>query len=288
MERFVKLIKEFFMLTVGSLVCSIGIGLFLDPNNLAPGGVSGISIILSSILPIETGTIIFLVNIPLVLLGFWKLGYKMMLRTFYCVVWLSFATNKMMLWFGEYSTDDKLIAALAGGVLVAIGIGIIMKMGSTSGGTDIIVRIIRKKYPQLKTNMIFSIVDFSIVVCSAFIFKDLVVAMYATIAVVAQNIVLDKVLYGSDEAKMIFIISDNSTLIAQKLLTDVNVGVTFIKGQGAYSQKEKDIIMAVVKKPLSPRVEEVVKEVDSSAFMIFTSANEIYGQGYKNIFGEKL
>ncbi len=288
MERFVKLIKEFFMLTVGSLVCSIGIGLFLDPNNLAPGGVSGISIILSSILPIETGTIIFLVNIPLVLLGFWKLGYKMMLRTFYCVVWLSFATNKMMLWFGEYSTDDKLIAALAGGVLVAIGIGIIMKMGSTSGGTDIIVRIIRKKYPQLKTNMIFSIVDFSIVVCSAFIFKDLVVAMYATIAVVAQNIVLDKVLYGSDEAKMIFIISDNSTLIAQKLLTDVNVGVTFIKGQGAYSQKEKDIIMAVVKKPLSPRVEEVVKEVDSSAFLIFTSANEIYGQGYKNIFGEKL
>lgn len=288
MERFVKLIKEFFMLTVGSLVCSIGIGLFLDPNNLAPGGVSGISIILSSVLPIETGTIIFLVNIPLVLLGFWKLGYKMMLRTFYCVVWLSFATNKMMLWFGEYSTDDKLIAALAGGVLVAIGIGIIMKMGSTSGGTDIIVRIIRKKYPQLKTNMIFSIVDFSIVVCSAFIFKDLVVAMYATIAVVAQNIVLDKVLYGSDEAKMIFIISDNSTEIAKKLLTDVNVGVTFIKGQGAYSQKEKDIIMAVVKKPLSPRVEEVVKEVDSSAFMIFTSANEIYGQGYKNIFGEKL
>lgn len=288
MERFVKLVKEFFMLAVGSLLCSVGIGLFLDPNKLAPGGVSGISIILSSILPIETGTIIFLVNIPLVLLGFWKLGCKMMLRTFYCVVWLSFATNNMMVWFGEYSTDDKLLAALAGGVLVAIGIGIIMKMGSTSGGTDIIVRIIRKKYPHIKTNMIFSIVDFSIVVCSAFIFKDIVVAMYATIAVVTQNIVLDKVLYGSDEAKMIFIISDQSTAIADKLLKDVDVGVTFIKGQGAYSKKEKDIIMAVVKKPLSPRIEEVVKEVDSSAFMIFTSANEIYGQGYKNILGEKL
>lgn len=288
MERFVKLVKEFFMLAVGSLVCSVGIGLFLDPNKLAPGGVSGISIILSSILPMETGTIIFLVNIPLVLLGFWKLGCKMMLRTFYCVVWLSLATNKMMVWFGEYSTDDKLLAALAGGVLVAIGIGIIMKMGSTSGGTDIIVRIIRKKYPHIKTNMIFSIVDFSIVVCSAFIFKDIVVAMYATIAVVTQNIVLDKVLYGSDEAKMIFIISDQSTAIADKLLKDVDVGVTFIKGQGAYSKKEKDIIMAVVKKPLSPRIEEVVKEVDSSAFMIFTSANEIYGQGYKNILGEKL
>lgn len=288
MERFVKLVKEFFMLAVGSLLCSVGIGLFLDPNKLAPGGVSGISIILSSILPIETGTIIFLVNIPLVLLGFWKLGCKMMLRTFYCVVWLSFATNNMMVWFGEYSTDDKLLAALAGGVLVAIGIGIIMKMGSTSGGTDIIVRIIRKKYPHIKTNMIFSIVDFSIVVCSAFIFKDIVVAMYATIAVVTQNIVLDKVLYGSDEAKMIFIISDQSTAIADKLLKDVDVGVTFIKGQGAYSKKEKDIIMAVVKKTLSPRIEEVVKEVDSSAFMIFTSANEIYGQGYKNILGEKL
>ena len=288
MERIIKLIKEFFVLAVGSLCCGVGMGLFLDPNRLAPGGVSGISIILSSVLPIETGSIIFMINIPLVLLGFWKLGYKMMLRTFYCVILISYSTNNMLVWFGKYATDDLLISALAGGVLVGIGIGLIMKMGSTSGGTDIIVRVLRKKYPHIKTNAILSLVDFCIVVCSAIVFKDIIIALYACIAVVAQNIVLDKVLYGSDEAKMVFIISDKSTEIAGRLLKDVNVGATFIDGKGAYSGKDKEIIMAVMRKALAPKAEEVVKEVDPTAFMIFTSANEIYGQGYKNIFGEKL
>lgn len=288
MERIIKLIKEFFMLTVGSLLCGVGIGLFLDPNRLAPGGVSGISIILSSILPIETGSIIFMINIPLVILGFWKLGYKMMFRTFYCIFLLSYSTNNMLLWLGEYATDDKLISALAGGVLVGMGIGFIMKMGSTSGGTDIIVRILRKKYPHIKTSAILSAVDFCIVVVSAIVFKDIIVALYACIAVVAQNIVLDKVLYGSDEAKLVYIISDRSAELADRLLKDVNVGATYIEGKGAYSGQDKQIIMAVMRKALAPKAEEVVKDVDPGAFMIFTSANEIYGLGYKNIFGEKL
>lgn len=288
MERIIKLIKEFFMLTVGSLLCGVGIGLFLDPNRLAPGGVSGISIILSSIVPIETGSIIFMINIPLVILGFCKLGYKMMFRTFYCILLLSYSTNNALVWFGEYATDDMLISSLAGGVLVGIGIGLIMKMGSTSGGTDIIVRVLRKKYPHIKTSAILSAVDFCIVAASAVVFKDIIIALYACIAVVAQNIVLDKVLYGSDEAKLVYIISDKSTEIANRLLSDVNVGATFIEGKGAYSGQEKQIIMAVMRKALAPKAEEVVKEVDPGAFLIFTSANEIYGLGYKNIFGEKL
>lgn len=288
MERIIKLLKEFLVLAVGSLLCGIGIGLFLDPNRLAPGGVSGISIILSSIIPIETGSIIFMINIPLVILGFWKLGYKMMLRTFYCIILLSYSTNNMLLWLGDYSTDDKLISALAGGVLVGMGIGLIMKMGSTSGGTDIIVRVLRKKHPHIKTNTILSLVDFSIVVVSAIVFKDILVALYACIAVVAQNIVLDKVLYGSDEAKLVYIISDKSAEIADRLLKDVNVGATFIDGKGAYSGQDKQIIMAVMRKALSPKAEEVVKDVDPGAFIIFTSANEIYGLGYKNIYSEKL
>ena len=288
MERIIKLIKEFCVLAVGSLLCGIGIGLFLSPNRLAPGGVSGISIILNSITHIETGSIIFMINIPLVLLGFWKLGFPMMLRTFFCVLLTSYFTNNALVWFGEYATDDKLISALAGGVLVGWSIGMIMKKGSTTGGTDIIVRILRKKYPHIKTSAIFAVMDIGIVAASAFVFKDLIVALYASIAVVTTNIVLDKVLYGSDEAKLVFIISDKSAEIVKRLLEDVDVGATYIKGKGAYSGTDKDIIMAVMRKVLAPKAEEVVKDVDPTAFMIFTSATEIYGQGYKNIFSEKL
>ena len=288
MERIIKLVKEFCVLTIGSLMCGIGIGLFLSPNRLAPGGVSGIGIILNSVTHIETGSIILMLNIPLVLLGFWKLGFKMMLRTFFCVLLTSYSTNNALVWFGEYVTDDKLIAALAGGVLVGLSIGIIMRKGSTTGGTDIMVRILRKKYPHIKTSAIFTAVDICIVAASAIVFKDLIIALYASIAVVTTNVVLDKVLYGSDEAKLVFIISDKSSEIVKRLLKDVNVGATFINGKGAYSGTGKEIIMAVMRKGLAPKAEEVVKDVDPTAFMIFTSATEIYGQGYKNIFGEKL
>lgn len=288
MERVKKYFYEFIMLTLGSLSCGVGIGLFLDPNRLAPGGVSGISIILSSVLPIETGSIIFMINIPLVILGFWKLGYKMMFRTFYCIILISYSTNNMLNWLGEYATDDMLISALAGGVLVGVGIGFIMKMGSTSGGTDIIVRVLRKKHPHIKTNTILSLVDFSIVLVSALVFKDIIVALYACIAVVTQNVVLDRVLYGADEAKMVFIISDKSAEIAARLLKDVNVGATFIEGKGAYSGQNKEIILVVMRKVHAPKAEAVVKEVDPSAFMIFSNANEIYGLGYKNFNSEKL
>ena len=288
MERIIKIIKEFLILAVSSWLCGIGIGLFLSPNKLAPGGVSGISIILNSITNIETGTIIFMINIPLVLLGFWKLGTKMMLRTFFCVWATSYSTNHALVWFENYLTDDKLIAALAGGVLVGVSIGFIMKQGSTTGGTDIIVRVLRKKYPHIKTSAIFAALDFAIVAASAVVFKDVIVALYACISVVTCNVVLDKVLYGSDEARLVFIISDKSIEIVGRLLKDVNVGATFINGKGAYSGSDKEIIMAVMRKSLAPKAEEVVKNVDPTAFMIFTSATEIYGQGYKNIFDEKL
>ena len=119
-------------------------------------------------------------------------------------------------------------------------------------------------------------------------FKDIVLALYALIAVTVSAYVLDKVLYGTDEAKLLYIISDRSQPITEKLLKDLEVGVTFIQGKGAYSGKEKDVIMVAMRKALAPKAEEIVKEVDPTAFMIITSASEVYGQGHKNIFSEKL
>ena len=288
MKNCVKLIFEYGVMTVGTVLYAMGITLFLDPNHLAPGGVTGIGIILSQFLPLETGTIIFMINVPLIILGYLKLGRKLIFRTFYCVTLTSTIIDAVNALYGKAITEDLLISAIAGCSLVGIGIGLIMKQNSTTGGSDIVVRLLRKKFPHIKTGAMFSAIDCVIVAISAVVFKDIVIALYALIAVAVCAFVLDKVLYGTDEAKLLYIISDMSQPITERLLKDLEVGVTFIQGKGAYSGKEKEVIMVAMRKALAPKAEHIVREVDPTAFIIITSASEIYGEGHKNIFSEKL
>ena len=185
-------------------------------------------------------------------------------------------------------TEDKLLAALAGSMMMAIAIGWVFKSGATTGGTDIIIKLLRLKYPHLKTGSLFLITDLTIVAISALVFKDINAALYAGIAVGITSYGLDILLYGRDGAKLIYIISDHSEQITARLLSEVDAGVTHIQGQGAYSGKEKNVIMCVIRIQQAIRAEEIVKEEDPEAFMIVTSASEIYGEGYKSYFSEKL
>lgn len=279
-------ILDYFIITVGAVIYAAGISLFLDPNNLAAGGVTGISVILNRLTGIETGTLYFLCNIPIILLGFWKFGWHFMISTAYATAATSFFTN--LLSNMAIVTGEPLLAAIAGSVLVSVGIGMIFKSGATTGGTDIIIKILRLKYKHLKTGALFLMTDFGIVAISGFVFRDFNIIMYALIAVVITGRVLDMVLYGMDEAKLIYIISDNQQKITERLLEEVDCGVTYLEGEGGYSGRNKRVIMCVVKKMQAPRVEEIVKEEDPAAFMIISSASEIYGEGYKNIFSEKI
>lgn len=280
-------IRNFMMMTLGAAIYSAAIAMFLDANSLAPGGVTGISIILSRLIPMETGTLILLINIPILILGTWKFGWKFIFSTIYCIGIISPLTNFFGTQFGAV-TEDLFLAALAGGALMAVGVGMVFKAKATTGGTDIIVKILRLKIPHLKTGNLFLLMDAVVVTCSAFVFHDVDRAMYAGMTVIVTSLVMDVVLYGKDEAKLIYIISDKSEEITKRLLENLNIGVTYVRGRGAYSGKEKNVIMCVVKKQISPKVEDVIKAEDPQAFLIVSSAQEIYGQGYKNLFSEKL
>lgn len=280
-------IKQFIMMTIGACLYAAGIGMFLDPNALAPGGVTGVSIILSRLIPVETGTLILLFNIPILILGTWKFGFRFIISTIYCIIIISPMTNFFSSRYGAL-TEDPFLAGLAGGALLAVGMGTVFRAKATTGGIDIIVKIIRTKIPYLKTNNLFLLMDAVIVTCSAMVFKDIDKALYAGMTVMITSFVLDMVLYGKDEAKLIHIISDKSEEITKRLLDDLEIGVTYVRGEGAYSGKEKKVIMCVVKKQISPKVEEIIKEEDPMAFMIVSSATEIYGEGYKNLFSEKI
>lgn len=285
-KKWRRRICKFIGITVGAFVYGAGISLFLDPNNLAPGGVSGISIIINRLSGIETGTMIFLLNVPLILLGFWKFGWRFILSTSYTVLASSFFIN-LMTPYGPL-TKEPVLAAMAGSVLVALGLGVVFRMGATTGGMDIVVKMLRMHYPHLRTSSIFFLTDVCIVLCSGFIFRNVDTILYAFIAVILTSRILDVVLYGTDEAKLFYIISDNPEEIAERILGEIDVGVTYLRGEGGYSSQNKRVIMCVTKKQQAPKIEEIVKEEDPRAFTIITSATEIYGEGYKNIFAEKV
>lgn len=285
-KSFKRKVLDYVGITVSAFLYAVAISLFLDPNSLAPGGVTGISIILSRLIPIPTGTLILLLNIPILILGTWKFGVKFIMSTLYCIGLVSLFTN-ILSPIGAI-TQEPILAALAGSCLVAVGVGGVFKSGATTGGVDIIIKVLRLKYPHLKTGSLFLIMDTAVVTLSAFVFKDIDRALYAGLAVIVTSLVLDMVLYGRDGAKMIYIISDKSETIAKRLLDDLGVGVTYMQGSGAYSGKDKKVIMCIMRKQLSPKAEDIIKQEDPQAFMIVTSATEIYGEGYKNIFSERL
>ena len=281
-----KMVMDYLLITVACAIYSVAVSMFLDPNSLAPGGVTGISIILNRLIPVETGTLILLINIPILILGAWKFGLRFSLSTIYSTVLISLFTN--LLSGVKVVTTDPLLAALAGGSLTAIGIGWVFKAGATTGGTDIIIKLLRVKMPHLRTGGLFLAMDAVIVALSAFVFKDIDVALYAGLTVFVISLVLDLVLYGRDEAKLMFIISDKSEEITRRLLEELDIGVTYMRGSGAFSGRDKQVILCAAKKSIAPKTEVIVKEEDPQAFMIITSATEIYGEGYKSYFSEKL
>lgn len=273
-------------IVLGSFMYACGISLFLDPNNLAPGGLIGIAVILNRLLGLETGTLFFVLNIPVVCLGLWKFGPRFIGSTFFAIAINSVFTNDMA-GFGVVTTDP-LLASLAGSILVGAGIAFVFRSGATTGGIDIIIKIIRMKYKHLKTGHLFLSIDIVIVVISGFVFQDFNIVMYALIAVVVSGRVIDYVLYGGDEAKLIYVISDHADQIADRILKEMSVGATFLKGQGAFTGNDKKVILCAVRKNQSPKLEEIVKSEDKKAFLIISSAHEIYGEGYKDIYKEKL
>lgn len=279
-------LKKYIIITVAAFVYAAGVSLFIDPNNMAPGGVTGIAILLSRVVPVSTGTLILLINIPILLFGIWKFGMGLTVSTIYATVLISIGTNVLSPL--EAATHDRLLAAIAGGILSAVAIGTIFKAGATTGGLDIIVKALRLKLPHLKTGNLFFMADAVVVTLSGIVFKDIDAALYAAIAVGCSSVTMDVVLYGRDEAKLLYIISDKPQQITARILKEVDVGMTHIHGRGAYSGVEKQVLMCAMRKTSFPRVEGIIREEDPDAFMIVTSASEVYGEGYKSYFSERI
>ena len=286
MKKTGKIIANYLTLTAAAFVYAVAVSLFLDPNDIAAGGVTGISILISRFVPIPTGTLVLMFNIPIVALGLWKFGLRFIFSTIYTVVCITLFMNALAP-FGAV-TDDLLIAAVLGGALSGTAIAFTFKAGGTTGGIDIIIKVMRTKWRHIKTNVFFLLIDSFVITASWLVFRDLTVAFYAGVVVVIDSIVMDKWLYGSDEAKLFFIVSSEPAKVKQRIMGELSITTTIIPATGAYTNEDREILMVVTRKQIAPKLEEIVKDEDSGAFMIVASASEIYGEGYKDIRRERL
>ena len=278
----VQFLVNMVMITIGCAAYAAGVFLFLDPNALASGGISGVSIILSHLIGIfPTGNWIIIHNVPLLIIATWKFGFKFLFTTIYAIIMSSLFMNLGAEYIGA-ATYDPMLAAFAGPVLVSLGIAIMFHAGASTGGTDILVKLMRLKFKHISTGTIFMIFDVMVIIASAISFKRFELSIYAGVCVVVQTIVVDKLLYGFDSAKMIYIMSEKNDIITQRLLNELDVGATIVHSHGGYTGKNQPVIMCVLKKHQLPKAKELIRAEDNGAFLIVTNATEILGEGYKS------
>lgn len=286
-------VKNYLIITIGCIFYAGGISLFVESAGLFSGGMTGISLIVGTLTKFPTGYLYIIFNIPMFILGLVFFGWKFLVSTGYATV-----LSGLLMRLGRYImetliktpfTEVVAINAVVGAVLFGIGMGLIFRMGASTAGTDVIVKMLRRKFRYLKTGVISFLTDMIVVGCSLLLpgtaelpkFDRL---FYTALHVVVFTVVFDWVLYGGNSAKLVFIITakDKCDAVIQRILKDINTGATIVDAQGAYTKENKAMIMCVVKPFLYPRLRDVVHEEDKEAFMIVSSAKEIYGKGYQN------
>ena len=265
--------------TLGGILYGISVSVFSEPNQIAPGGVTGISIILNSLIHTPVGTMALILNAPLIIWAIVELGYKLVVKTIFAIILTSISIDVIAMFIPPYQGDQMLVAIFAG---VTEGAGLALR-GGTTGGTDTAARLLGRRFPHFSMGRLMMFIDLCVVVISAIVFKSVESAMYAVIVIFVATRLIDAVLYGTDigTGKMLFIMSQKSQEISQAIISQMSRGVTILKSKGAYTGKEGDVLLCAVRKYEVYRLTQLIKEIDIDAFIIIGDAGQINGEGFK-------
>lgn len=276
-----NLVWSYFMITLASAIYAVGFNWFYVPNEIAFGGITGVGQIINAILPwAPIGTVVIILNIPLFILGWRLLGGHLLLSSLYAMAVSSvFIDIVNGIW--TFEAMDPMLACVFGGVLMGASLGMVFQQGATTGGTDLIARLLKLKITWLPMGKLLIATDMVVIVATAIAFGSVYSALYGVVALYIAGIVMDRMLYGLDSAKVAYIISDRFKEIADVLVNDLDRGVTILQGQGGYSGAEKKVLMCAFKQRQIVSIKKMVKELDPSAFIIVCDAHEVLGDGFR-------
>lgn len=275
-------IVDILFFVVGSSIFALGINMFSVPNNIACGGVTGIATMVNHFFPrIPIGVVMLALNIPLFILAFIFLGRKLFIKSFIATVILSVVTD-IFARIIPAGTNDRLLAAIFYGVCSGVGLAIIFMRNATSGGSDIVVKLINKKYPHLSMGRMLLLVDSIVVLASGIAYKNIESALYSAIVVFVSGEVIDLILYGTGHGRVMMIVTSMPQEVSKAIMTSLHRGVTIIPAKGAYTDSDKGMLVCAARAAEVSRINKIVRSVDEHAFTIISEAGEVLGEGFKS------
>ena len=273
--------SAYLWITVGSILYGFAFDWFYAPNLIGYGGLTGVGQVVNAIIPaIPIGMFVLVVNIPLFVLGWKFIGGHLLITSLYSMALSSVAVYTIALLI-DFPPMDQMLAAVCGGALMGLSLGLIFAKGATTGGTDLIARLVKLKLSWVPMGKMLLVIDTAVVVLVAVAFGNLTTALYGFIAQVVCAYVTDMVLYGLDTAKVAYIISDKAHTISDTIVEDMDRGVTVLSGKGAYSGDDKWVLMCAFKQKEIVELKELIFDIDPKAFIIVCDAHEVTGNGFK-------
>lgn len=281
-ERNIKIrrvIIEILGTILGSFTIATGIALFLLPNQLSSGGVAGIATITYYLFNIPMGTMMILINVPLFLVSIFKMGkyffVKSMIGTVTLSIFIDFLDKFKAL------TEDRFLACVYGGIILGIGTAILLKVNSSTGGSDLVSYVVKKYKPTVQAGNIIVIIDIVIVTLNMIFFNEIEIGLYSAIAIYLMGKIIDILFEGIDFTKLMIIVSDKSEEISKDIEEKIERGVTGLYGKGMYTNTKKLVLMCVAPRREVARIKMLARKIDPRSFIIITNSREVVGQGFE-------
>ena len=269
-------------IVMGCVIGAAAYPTFLDPGKIAPGGLTGVAMILKHLWGWDIGITSLMLNVPLFIIGYKAMGRLFAFRSLVATVLFSLMIDLLPL---QEITVEPMLGTLYGGILLGIGLGFILRGGATTGGTDMAARMVHKYLPFLSVGMFLFLID-CVVVVAAWIFIGSSEALYALICIFISGKAVDMVMLGLSSNKACFVITDAWERVSQRLLNEMERGVTQLSARGAYTGKDRPVVLCVLPPQEVSRLKEIIRQEDERAFMFITDAHEALGEGFSNLMND--
>ena len=271
--------------TLGAFIYAIGVNCFITPAEISSGGATGLAILVNYLWDFPVGAAMFVINVPLFIISFIVFGWRFITKTLFSTFMTSLLIDVGAMFLPQYK-GDTLLAALFGGAIMGVGLGVVFTRGSTSGGTDILGRLLKLKLPHYSMGRLVMICDLFVVLLAGVVYKNIESILYATIVFLVSSKSIDFVLYGTDKGKMMMIITDKAEEISKAMTTETPRGVSILPVQGAYTKTDKKMLLTVVRSNEVQKMRKIIKRFDNQPFIIISDATEILGLGFKSTDNE--
>ena len=282
-KNWYKVVLSMIGIGIGVFLMAMGLAFFLEPNIIAPGGVTGFAIVIKKVSNIPVYITNLVINIPLFIIGIITLGKNFGWKTLYATALLSLFLKVIP---AQAVTPDLLLSSIFGGLITGIGLGIVFKLGGTTGGTDLAGSILNKVFPSIGISTFMMTIDLLVVAFAGIVDMKVETSLYSIISLFVTIKVIDLILEGIGYLKGFLIITNKPEEISAKIMQDLNRGVTLFKGKGMYTKEEKDVLLCVVNRSQFSKIKEIVNKIDKDAFIMVTEVSEVLGEGFEEIINQ--